>query len=135
MGMMQMLMGTASASSNIVDLADASITGTTSAYVTINTDGTLSRIGDSTTNVNWYSPTTTGIGSSYYVRTTKQIGDDLGPSDFGLGTLNKWVAITETRYCGYDSSQGTGRSGTYRVEIAASAGGAVLTSADYSFSI
>lgn len=75
-----------------LDGGAASNFGTSSpvdAYLTFATNGVITLTNDP--DQNWYTPTTTGIGSSYSIRATLDSGDT--PS----GTLGSWLTLNTNR--------------------------------------
>lgn len=117
-------------------------TGTAIAGIQINTDGTFTAVlSASTDNVNqvsgdlWYSPATTNIGNSYWVRLTVQSGSSTFSANAGTGV---WLQLNAPRSWSYATGTGTSasiRNGTWLVEIAASSGGTVIASGTYSVSV
>lgn len=100
------------------------------ANVTFNTNGTVSgSISPTTGGSNeasgdrWYSPTTTNIGSSYWIRATLTAG--VTPSS---GTMNTWQQLSSARL--WENNSGSGATGnkssTILFEISATSGGAVV---------
>ena len=68
------------------------ISGAATAGIYFNSNGSASASGNfSPTAPNWYAPTTTGIGASYWIRATRVSGATPG------GTLNQWLSLTSTR--------------------------------------
>jgi hypothetical protein len=92
-------------------------------FFQLNSDGTSTKTpGGAATS--WGSPTTTGIGSSYWVKATR-VNQDLGT--FYSGTYDTWVQLTSGSQWGFhNTSSGAEAFGTLKLEIAASSGGAVL---------
>jgi hypothetical protein len=84
--------------SNVIWIVSYANFGPSSASLTFATDGQTSQLGVST-NIsaqvpNWYTPTTTGIGSSYWVRAqTFSLTSGAATS----GSLNTWLALSTTR--------------------------------------
>lgn len=66
--------------------------GIRSASVNVATDGTYTFTGPGTTNGNWYSPTTTGIGSSWWVKFTVASSTNSTNS----GSIGSWTQLTST---------------------------------------
>lgn len=58
----------------------------------MNTNGTVDLNGPIDDSYNWYRPTTTGIGSNYWVRATLLSGDLPSGS-----ALNTWLALSSAR--------------------------------------
>lgn len=95
--------------------------GSGSSSIIFQSDGHIDATGThqptTLTEDDWYLPNTTGIGSSYWIRTTLTSGD--APNiDSGLNT---WLALSTARSWGYSS--GNSRSGTFLAEIASDSGG------------
>lgn len=72
-------------------------TGTAEAFITFNTNGTVTATGGTT--VNWYNPTTTNIGSStpYYVRIRRIAGSGLMRYSGSTTEDTGWIALTSAR--------------------------------------
>lgn len=110
--------------------ANASPTGTVRAIATLvfNTDGTITRVGNTVVN-RWASPTTPGIGSDYEIRFSNFTVVEGTPENITT-SMNSWQLLSTDRGCtvrgpndeGYDVSRAT-----LFVEIR-QAGGAVVTS-------
>lgn len=97
----------------------------------VNTDGTLTYLNQmadpvfSSVPANWYTPTTTAIGSSYRVRFTLQSGDAW---DAGL-TAGTWYAISAQRAVAWTvTTTDRSRIATVLVEFAAVGNDTVLGS-------
>lgn len=87
-------------------------------------DGTVSGLGAINDNTspgssNWYSPTSTGVGSSYWVRYTATSGT-LSSND-----ASTWTQLNATRSVTKSASSGSA-SCTFTIEIAADSGGATV---------
>jgi hypothetical protein len=65
----------------------------------------------------WYAPEQTGIGSSYYIRFTKQAGTS------PTGSLNTWVLLSTSRIWEWLIPSPGGISCTFDINIATDAGG------------
>lgn len=98
----------------------------------VQTNGALQVGGSGTGGVNsisglldWYLPTTAGIGSSYWVRRTNSTGSVTG--DFTAGS---WVNITASKQITIQSNN----TATGFFDISASSGGAILATIDYTIS-
>lgn len=86
------------------------------ASLTLNTDGTMSATGNiSTVGANWGTPTTTGIGASYWARMTKNSGAN--PT---TGTLNTWLQLSSQRVWSWQSDP---NDANVTLEIATDSGG------------
>ena len=91
-----------------------------SAAVTFATDGTFGFTGDFTTvGPNWFDPTTTGVGSSYWVRCTVTAGT--GPTS---GTTGSWLQLSSSRSWQWDRTTVGTTTATVTWEIATDAAGA-----------
>jgi hypothetical protein len=128
MGMMQMLMGASStASSGIVNPLPGGqylAGGGNAALYQFNRDGTTDFGGSA--RGNWYAPTTTDIGDSYWVRFTHSSGTAL---DYNQATT--WTQLTTSYYFGYDPA-GVYKDGDVLVEISSASGGTpVVASGTY----
>ena len=87
----------------------------------VSSNGTASGAGtinDGTTpgSSNWYTPTTTGIGNSYYVKYTVTSGSASSNAASSFTLLNTPPSITKT------ASAGSGTC-TFKIEIATDSGG------------
>ncbi len=90
--------------------------------VQFNANGTVSQQG--ITRHNWYSPTTTGIGSNYWVRFTVASGDALT-----YNQAETWTQLSSALYFGHSANNG---DTTVTVEISTSSGGTpVVASGSY----
>lgn len=79
--------------------------GNASSSMTLTTTGEVSQNGVST-NIsaiipNWYTPTTSGIGNSYWVRAQTS---SLTPTASTSGTMNTWLALSTARTWQVDSN-------------------------------
>lgn len=86
-----------------------------------NTDGTITQVetpngGGGT--MQWYSPTTASIGTSYWVRCTRQSGNALN-----VGTENTWQQLSANRTFGYSSTTDV-MDGFFTFQLATDSGGA-----------
>ncbi len=71
---------------------------------------------------NWASPTTTGIGSSYWVRFTETASSGAGQTVYG-SARGVWHQISSTLYFGVSRTANGGGYRTYTVEISSNSGG------------
>jgi hypothetical protein len=133
MGMMQMLMGGAGGME--AGYQAALLGGTvenlssSAAHVVVNMDGTLSRVGSSTTVESYYFPTTTDIGLGHYVRITYVSGNPLQIGDYGYGQGGFYNQSNTAIYAGYAPSTSRSRNGTFTIDISTNGteGGIVCT--------
>jgi hypothetical protein len=120
------------------DLANAGPYGnTTSGYAIVKTNGNVEAYsgGSLAATQKWYDPTTSGIGSSYWVRFTVVSGNTPGGSDYNPG-FGSWLALTSDRQVGFSYVGGYSRSAVIRIEIAADSGGAaIVSSGDYTLQV
>jgi hypothetical protein len=73
-----------------IGTASATVVGSTAtATLTLNTNGTITATANPT--VPWFSPTTTSIGSSYWVRATVNSGS------LSAGTTGSWVSLASAQ--------------------------------------
>lgn len=107
--------------------------GTASASVTFNTNGTVSASASGNSLVintvdgdQWYSPTTTGIGSSYWWRYTVVSGS----APVGGLTAGTWYQLSSSRSLSFSVSSQASLGGTFTIDIAASSGGTVLATGE-----
>jgi hypothetical protein len=70
---------------------------------------------------NWATPTTGGVGSSYWVRFT-QTSSVSGTNETG-SARNTWVALSGSPYFGVQRTLGGYGSRTYTIQIASDSGG------------
>jgi hypothetical protein len=112
---------------SMVDIYGTSTPGTAAyAYYTFNSNGLMTY---STNGVfsaamgNWSTPTTVGIGSSYWIRFT-QTSSSGGTVETG-SARGVWISLSITPNFGLESTGGPGALGerTYTVEIASDSGG------------
>lgn len=99
------------------DVTETADSGTISltATLTFFADGTISAFSGS-----WYEPTTTNIGSSYWIRATS--GISAGPRRFG--TLNTWIALNILPAWSVEQSGGDGSTDwTLTFDFATDSGG------------
>jgi hypothetical protein len=93
------------------------------AGIRFNTDGTISRRGGTgsytTLGSKWYNPTTSGIGSSYWIMFTRV---DSGSAGLDSGTLNSWLALTANREIAFTNSTGV-EEGSFNFTIASDSSG------------
>jgi hypothetical protein len=77
---------------------------------------------------NWYSPTTAGVGSSYWIRATVQSGQ--APNGGSDSPINTWVALSTGPTWSYLSSSGVAgsRSGTLLFQISSNSSGTNIVS-------
>ena len=71
---------------------------------------------------NWASPTTTGIGSSYWVRFTETASSGAGQTVYG-SARGVWHQISSSLYFGVSRTANGGGYRTYTVEISSNSGG------------
>lgn len=85
--------------------------------------------------LNWFSPTTAGIGSSYWIRFL------VSGSPLDFGTTGVWISLSPSfQSWSYNVNQiGLGfqsRSGTWTVQIASDSGGSnIVTTGTYNMSV
>lgn len=99
--------------------------------LTLNTDGTFSVTGSGdayeTDSGNWYSPTTTGIGSSYWVRFTRTAWNSQGSATATTG----WLQLSSARSISAAASATfnvVNCAATWTIEIASDSGGTNIVS-------
>jgi hypothetical protein len=71
---------------------------------------------------NWATPTTTGVGSSYWVRFTETASSGAGQTVYG-SARGVWHQISSTLYFGVSRTANGGGYRTYTVQIATDSGG------------
>jgi hypothetical protein len=72
---------------------------------------------------NWATPTTGGVGSSYWVRFTQTSSvSPVGTNETG-SARNTWVALSGSPYFGVQRTLGGYGSRTYTIQIASDSGG------------
>ena len=74
---------------------------------------------------NWATPTTTGIGSSYWVRFTETSSSGAGQTVYG-SARGAWHQISSTLYFGVSRTANGGGYRTYTVEISSNSGGSAI---------
>lgn len=124
--MMQMLMARTPSASNVADAQNwaASNTGTRASYQ-LNTNGGYTQDGTGAAG-DWYTPTATGIGSSYWVLATILSGPSLFSGTIGtrqqLSSDGKWEcqlgAETELSLEIWDAASGGNLKGTNYLALA-----------------
>ncbi len=68
------------------------------ASLDLNSNGTCTPVGDSPASLqNWFSPTTAGIGSSYWARSTPNSGTFSGGSGTGIVSLSGGAGWTRSQ--------------------------------------
>jgi hypothetical protein len=74
-------------------------TAVRTASITFNTNGTVTGSGSSSVTPNWYTPTTTNIGSSYWIRASGIL--EVETNNFGThstsGTTDTWLQLSSAR--------------------------------------
>jgi hypothetical protein len=106
---------------------DANSGGTAYAEYTIGSDGTITygSSNGSGTAGNWTTPTTAGIGSSYWVRFTETASSGAGVTVTG-STRGSWLQLSSSRTYGLSrTANGLGYR-VYTVEISSDSGGATI---------
>lgn len=102
------------------------------ASFTILTDGTVSVLGNgSSTAGNWFTPTTTGIGSSYWVRVTKNSGAN-NTSGQALGT---WLQLSSNRSWTWVVTGNNSLSANLTIEIATDSLGSNIVATEASVNV
>jgi len=96
------------------------------ATVTFFTNGTFQAAATSqaTQTGYWYAPTTSGIGSSYWIKVTKLSGET--PTGSALGT---WLQLSSDR--AFTLSGSTSKLGQYSVKVATSASDSAIVGSGY----
>jgi len=111
----------------------AASTGLRSATFRLNSDGSSQRSNGASlaTTTNWYSPTTSSIGTSYWAKatiTTPASGGTLN------GNYGSWIQLTSGSSWSISNSSTTSEAtGAIQVIIAASSGGSTLGTIDVNF--
>jgi hypothetical protein len=117
--------------------ADISSPYSTSCTITLNTDGTITWSVNSNGNwgvedTNWATPTTGGVGNSYWVRGTVTSGSPGMTS----GTSDTWLQLSSARAWTFSRSTIGTTSGVYTLEIASDSGGSnIITTNTLTISI
>ena len=98
------------------------------AELIFNSNGTIQQ-GTSDSGIqnvgNWATPTTTGIGSSYWVRFTETSSSGAGQTVYG-SARGVWHQISSTLYFGVSRTANGGGYRTYTVEISSNSGGSAI---------
>lgn len=90
------------------------------AQITLETDGSKTLVADSGFPGGWYSTTTTGIGSSFWVRATTVSGS-------GSGTTGSWLALSTARSWSVGAPAGGNFSSwVLMMEFASDSGGTTI---------
>lgn len=104
---------------------DAYPGNTAYAELIFNSNGTI-QYGTSNSGMgsagSWATPTTTGIGSSYWVRFTQTATSGAGQTEYG-SARGVWNQISSTLYFGVSRTANGGGYRTYTVQIASDSGG------------
>ena len=107
---------------------DAYPASTAYAELIFNSNGTVQQ-GTSNagigSNSSWATPTTTGIGSSYWVRFTETASSGAGQTVTG-SARGVWHQISSTLYFGVSRTANGGGYRTYTVEISSNSGGSAI---------
>lgn len=111
--------------------------GVTSGYVdlsvlrngTVTVAGTVDGVVSTINSGSWYSPSSTTIGDSYWVRFTRTANSGSGSATATTG----WLQLNTTRTVSVAVSQGINgefrtHSATYTIEVASDSGGATIVS-------
>jgi hypothetical protein len=97
------------------------IGGTASVTLDVNTNGTITQSVTGTPTGSmpsaWYTPTTTSIGNSYWVRATLNSGTAV------TGTVGSWLALTAARSWTQSASGGNTVTSVLSIDISSSATG------------
>lgn len=107
---------------------EANSGGTAYAEYTISSDGTI--VGGSSQSGsfsvgNWTTPTTAGIGSSYWVRFTETASSGAGVTVTG-STRGSWLQLSSSRTYGLSRTANGFGYRVYTVEISSDSGGATI---------
>jgi hypothetical protein len=106
---------------------DATV-GDVTVTLTLSTNGTWSATGSVSGSLgsgNWASPTTSGVGNSYWVRFTRTSVDLSGGTSTGTTgwlQLSSARSVTDTKY----SSSGGSFSSVYTIQISSDSGGSTI---------
>lgn len=95
------------------------------AELIFNSNGTVQQgtsDGGIQSNSSWATPTTTGIGSSYWVRFTQTASSGAGQTEYG-SPRSTWVQISSTVIFGVSRTANGGGYIQYTVQIASDSGG------------
>lgn len=112
---------------NNLGFSDTSISGTpalAAVYVFLEVDGrfTVTTVGEnggaggSSTTYNWFTPTTTNIGTNYWVRATASITAGVGPSS-GSSALNTWLQLNVQRGWYAETGPSNGNAQLYQLTL------------------
>jgi hypothetical protein len=114
-------------------LNTSTVSGVRSASLTFNTDGTTSPSGGTSSANNWFTPTTTGIGSNFWVKATVSSGSNyvLGGAAAGV-----WVQISTSRAASINNSTSTTEAvGNMLVQFSTDGGASVCNSFTVAFDV
>ncbi len=103
---------------------DIESSGNGSAALLIGSQGGIVYVGNQSSGADaWYYPTTTGIGSSYWVKFTLQSGSAWDGTSIVSGTLYQ---LSSTRSITWTASTGTSKTAQVLVQIYSDSGGTPL---------
>lgn len=106
---------------------EANSPGTASAEYSFGTDGTISGATSQSGSFavgNWATPTTVGIGSSYYIRLTETAAT--GTTTVTGSTRGVWLQLSSGRNYGLSRTANGLGNRVYTVEISSDSGGATI---------
>lgn len=128
-GSTQIFMGADSpVQSPTVVLSDTKTGATATCSITLNTDGTITVAGSGSSSVPpaWYSPTTAGIGSSYWCKCTVNSGS-------APGNPNTVLALSSAQSFGLTRAALGSVTGNWTISIYRDAGGTQLAGVPFTF--
>lgn len=105
--------------------------GSATASLTLGTDGTINNGSNDSSGgpAYWYTPTTVGIGSNYWVRMTLNSGDA-----FTTGTVGSYLQLSSSRAWTLQEAVIGTKTNSCTIQIATDSGGAnVVASGTISF--
>jgi hypothetical protein len=109
--------------------------------LTVKTNGILTITGDGSTDFQWGSPTTVGVGSGYWVRFTVTASSNSGSGGTATFTASTgWLQLSSDRTAFVDATKVSGSgtrvsNATYTVEIATDSGGANIVAIATGYSL
>jgi hypothetical protein len=111
----------------------------TNVYLYFEANGSVYSRDATGTNVvtnNWFTPTTSGIGSSYWIRWTPTVNSDVGAGNYYDPGSSGWQSLATQKFFGVatgSNNQVRNISVSYLIEIASdSSGSTIVTSATHS---
>jgi hypothetical protein len=93
---------------------------TATAAIRFNTDGTITKTGSGNGSLSWFTPTSAGIGSSFWVKLTATSGA------FSTNAASSFVQMSSNRLANLQQIGAGSAAVTFTIEIASDSGGSNL---------